>query len=169
MRAHVPTRRRGLVLLLWAAAWLWAAGGTHASADGGADALDAAPDPALAPQDVVRLQLEALRRNDAADRGIAAAFRFASPQNRRSTGPLPRFGRMIKQGPYALMLRYSDAAYGPVQVRGRRAVQRVTLYAPGRAPVSYAFFLSRQRQDGPLDGCWMTDAVQALPVAGTQA
>jgi hypothetical protein len=157
------------VLVLWAAAWLWGAGATAVRADGGSDALDASPDPALAPQEVVRIQLEALRHNDAANRGIAAAFRFASPRNRRSTGPLPRFARMIEEGPYALMLRFSDAAYGPVQVRGRRAVQRVTLFAPGSAPVSYAFFLSRQQQDGPLDGCWMTDAVQVLPVAGTQA
>jgi hypothetical protein len=153
------------VLALWAVAWLWAAGASAVRAD----ALDAAPDPALTPRDVVRIQLQALRRNDVHDRGIAAAFRFASPQNRRSTGPLPRFARMIKEGPYALMLRHSDVTYGPLRVQGRRAAQRVTLYAPGIAPVSYVFFLSRQEQDGPLDGCWMTDAVQRVPAAGTQA
>ena len=55
------------------------------------------PDPALSPGDVVRIQLEALRRNDEQDRGIAVAFRFASPANRTNTGPLSRFIAMIKE------------------------------------------------------------------------
>ena len=54
-------------------------------------AEDLVPDPALTPEQVVRIQLEALRNNDAGDRGIAVAFRFASPGNRQNTGPLPRF------------------------------------------------------------------------------
>ena len=85
------------------------------------------PNPRLTPQQVVRAQLEALRRNDRDDRGIEVAFRFASPQNKRNTGPLPRFARMIKDGPYALMLRYVDASYAPVKIDGDVAAQQVTL------------------------------------------
>jgi len=131
------------------------------------DPLAAVPDPSLGPQAVVRIQLEALRRNDAADRGIAVAFRFASPHNRRSTGPLPRFAGMIRNGPYAPMLRFTDAAYAPPRIANRGAVQQVTLYAPGRPPVSYVFYLTRQAGEGPLHECWMTDGVQVVPAAGT--
>ena len=127
------------------------------------------PHPSLAPADVVRIQLEALRDNDAADSGIAIAYRFASPDNRRSTGPLARFAAMIKREPYAMMLRYTDAVYGPVTVAGRRAAQRVVLSAPGRAPVTYVFHLTRQEDAGPLQECWMTEAVQAVAYAGRQA
>jgi hypothetical protein len=127
------------------------------------------PEPGLGPTEVVRIQLEALRRNDTGDRGIAVAFRFASPGNKRSTGPLPRFAAMIKQGPYALMLGFTDADYAPVRIDGRLASQRVTLAAPGQAPVTYVFYLSRQDAEGPLKECWMTDGVSVVPYAGGQA
>ena len=129
----------------------------------------ARPLPTLAPEDVVRIQLEALRRNDTGDGGIAIAFRFATPDNRRSTGPLSRFARMIKQGPFALMLTFTVAEYGPVEVVDRRARQRVTLFAPGVAPVTYVFYLERQAEQGPLMDCWMTAGVQAVPGKGQAA
>jgi hypothetical protein len=119
------------------------------------------PGPDLAPQDIVRIQLEALRHNDAGDRGIAVAFRFASPANKAQTGPLPRFARMIKDGPYRLMLEYVAVEYAPVEVAGARARQLVVLVGAQGAPMSYVFHLSRQSTPGCAEGCWMTDAVSA--------
>ena len=85
------------------------------------------PNAQLTPDEVVRIQLEALRANDLADHGIEICFRFASPQNQANTGPVSRFGAMIKQGVYALMLDYEDASYGDVEVVAGHARQRVTL------------------------------------------
>ena len=119
------------------------------------------PRPGLSPAEVIRIQLEALRHNDEGDRGIAVAFRFASPSNRENTGPLARFVRMIKRGPYALMLEFHKARYGTVEIRGEQARQRVTLTG-ARARVSYWFHLSRQ-STAPCAGCWMTDAVYVEP------
>ena len=115
------------------------------------------PEPALTPGEVVRIQLEALRHNDGQNRGIAVAYRFASPSNRANTGPFPRFAAMIKNGPYALMLDFREARYGPVEIVSNRARQRVTLTgASGR--MTYWFYLSRQVAP-PYEDCWMTDAV----------
>ena len=115
------------------------------------------PDPALSPEDVIRIQLEALRHNDRGNRGIEVAFRFASPTNRANTGPLSRFITMIAHGPYSLMLDYRDADYGPVEIVADQARQRVTLTGT-RASMTYWFLLSRQSQPPCVD-CWMTDAV----------
>lgn len=138
-----------------------------AIAQGQSDPLSGAlqPSPGLSPEQVVRVQLEALRRNDVDDLGIAVAFRFASPDNKRVTGPLPRFARMIKDGPYALMLNYLDASFAPVRVAGDEAAQRVVLIGPDQA-VTYIFYLSRQTQGGPLKDCWMTDGVAIVPTPG---
>ena len=106
---------------------------------------DLMPKPKLSPKDVIRIQLEALRHNDDQDRGIA--FRFASPTNPTGTGPLSRFAAMIKEGPYALMLDFRDATYGPVETISGRARQRVTL-TDARECMTYWFYLSRQT-DGP--------------------
>ena len=125
------------------------------------------PQAGLSPADVIRIQLEALRHNDEQDRGIEVAFRFASPANRENTGPLSRFVRMIKQGPYALMLEFREANYGTVEVREDRARQRVTLTG-ARARVSYWFHLSRQ-PEAPCADCWMTDAVFVEPIRGRTA
>lgn len=121
----------------------------------------AVPSPRLEPGEVVRIQISALRANDETDQGIAVAYRFASPRNKASTGPLSRFIQMIKAGPYRLMLEYERASYPPARVEGNRAVQRVTLV--GRRQIrSYDFLL--QRQTGPpCDGCWMTEAVVVVP------
>ena len=126
-----------------------------------------APDPTLSPAEVIRIQLEALRNNDEQDRGIAVAFRFASPANRANTGPLARFIPMIKQGPYALMLDFRDAIYGPVETVADRARQRVTLTGT-RETMTYWFYLSRQSEPPYVD-CWMTDSVIIEPSPGRVA
>ena len=125
------------------------------------------PRPELSPEEVIRIQLEALRHNDERDRGIAVAFRFASPANRANTGPLPRFIQMIEQGPYALMLAFREASYGAVELSGESARQRVTLTGT-HALVSYWFYLSRQSEE-PYVGCWMTDAVYVERAHGRDA
>ena len=125
------------------------------------------PVPELSPGEVIRIQLEALRHNDERDRGIEVALRFASPANRANTGPLSRFARMIKQGPYALMLDFRKASYGMVEVRDEQARQHVTLTGP-HARVSYWFHLSRQ-SDAPYADCWMTDTVYVERVDGRTA
>ncbi|MEM8556868.1 MAG: DUF4864 domain-containing protein [Bacteroidota bacterium] len=118
------------------------------------------PSPDLTPEEVIRLQVEALQQNDTPypDAGIEAAFRFASPANKQATGPLRRFAEMVKGPVYGAMLGFERAEYGPIQVQGDRAVQRVTLVQPDGRRVSYVFGLTRQTE-GAYDGCWMTDAV----------
>ena len=124
---------------------------------------EAEPTPELSPREVVELQLVALRENDDEDRGIAVAFRFASPTNRRSTGPLERFARMIKGPLYRAMLSYDEATYAQTIVRGPIALQRVELTV-GSERVIYDFLLVRQR-GGSYDSCWMTEAVQIVDPA----
>ena len=123
--------------------------------------LGVAPAANWTPAEVVRFQLEALRDNDASDSGISNCFRFASPENRRMTGPLSRFAQMLRTGPYTLMFHYRDVIYHPLEIDGGTAVQRVTLASATRA-VTYRFVLTRQppgecKQCCP--NCWMTDGV----------
>jgi hypothetical protein len=122
---------------------------------------EARPTPELAPREVVELQLQAFRANDEEDRGIEVAFRFASPRNKRVTGPAERFARMMKGPLYRAMLVYDEAEYGETLVRGRVALQRVQLTV-GERRVSYEFYLIRQ-EGGPFDQCWMTESVSIVP------
>ncbi len=157
--------RRWIVLALVSLALAFSAAPSRAQG-GEADPLSESlvPDPAFSPGDVIRIQLEALRHNDEQDRGIAVAFRFASPANRAGTGPLSRFIAMIEEGPYALMLEFRDADYGPIETAANQVRQRVTLTG-ARASMAYWFYLSRQ-SEAPYVDCWMTDAVYIEQPAG---
>lgn len=118
------------------------------------------PNPSFSPDDVVRIQLQALRENNAAqgDSGIALVFDFASPSNKKSTGPLERFVTVVRAPAYQPMLNHRRAERGPVLFNGNEARQRVTLTAADGETASYVFLLSKQ-PDGPYKDCWMTDGV----------
>lgn len=118
------------------------------------------PSPALAPQEVVTIVLDALRNNDlpTKDRGIAVTFDFASPANREATGPLDRFAALVKNPFYRPMLNHQRAERGEMAMLGDEARQRVTLVGARGERVTYTFILTRQ-SEGPYRGCWMTDGV----------
>jgi hypothetical protein len=120
------------------------------------------PNPDLSPEEVVKIQVEALRNNDELDKGIEITFRFASPANKEMTGPLNRFVRLVKNPSYRPMLNHRTAEYAPIKISGDTATQRVTITgADGKASV-YVFELSKQ--DLPdCQGCWMTDSVILVP------
>jgi hypothetical protein len=119
------------------------------------------PSPDLAPEEVVRIQLELLRTNDASDLGIARVYAYASPANRAQTGPLDQFTAMVRSSPYAAMLGHRKARFGPIAMSRTRAQQRVTLVTHDGETRAFLWVLSRQTDDA-CNGCWMTDAVIPL-------
>lgn len=120
------------------------------------------PSPELSPEEVVRLQLEALQRNDESNQGIEIAFNFASPDNRKVTGPLSRFITMLNDPHYRPMLNHRAAELDPIQISGDTALQRVTLTAKNGQVFVYIFSLSKQTEP-PYQNCWMTDGVVIEP------
>ncbi|MEF8902160.1 MAG: DUF4864 domain-containing protein [Halovenus sp.] len=118
------------------------------------------PDPSYGPEEVVMLQLDGLASNDDPfeNAGIGVAYNFASPANRRTTGPFDRFVRMVTGPQYAPMVDHVEATTGPMERDGTSAKQRVTLTGPDGRTATYVFGLSNDRR-GELDGCWLTDRV----------
>ena len=118
------------------------------------------PDPAYGPERVVEIQLDALAENDnpTENAGIKTAYNFASPANRRSTGPLDRFVRMVEGPQYAPMIDHVEATTGPLERDGAQATQTVTLTGPDGRTMTYEFGVSEQT-NGPFAGCWQTDRV----------
>ncbi len=122
--------------------------------------LQTEPDPSLSPQDVVSIQIEALRNNDTPyeDRGIEVTFNFASPANKRMTGPLERFKVMVRNPTYGPMIDHRSAKYENFVVEDDSARVDVILTTKEGVYLGYRFFLSRQ-QGNEYEGSWMTDAV----------
>lgn len=120
------------------------------------------PSQEHSPADVVRIVIDALQRNPDTtdDDGIKTVWSFASPANRRFTGPLERFSSMIKSG-FSDMLGFRSSRFEDIEVKGRQAIQVVWLLQADGRELGYAFRLSQQT-GGPFDNMWMTEAVLPL-------
>ena len=122
------------------------------------DIKNAYPEPELKPNDVVRLQLLAMQQNDDSDFGIEVTFRFASPANKKQTGPLKRFISLVRNPSYRPLLNHINATFLELTVEEDFAVQDVIITTSNGKRIGYRFRLSIQK--GPLyPDCWMTDSV----------
>ena len=68
------------------------------------------PNSGIEPYQVVKIQLRGLMNNDdpSADYGIKQTWEFAHPSNKKYTGPLPKFIKMIKGEGYKMLLNHID-------------------------------------------------------------
>ena len=126
------------------------------------------PHPSLTPLDVVRIVMNALQRNDAggANNGIAITYNFASPANRRMTGPLPRFISLVSGPVYGEMINHKGAAYEKVILKDQNAQVDVIIRTVSGKFRGFRFRLSRQRGNA-YEGSWMTDSVLPFEVTAT--
>jgi hypothetical protein len=122
---------------------------------------DLQPNSKFTPEQVIKIQLDALRRNDqpTPDSGIRIAFRFASPTNREATGPIERFIPLVKSPLYIPLLNHRRAVQGKLRMDGNAAQQSVTITDRNGRTAIYLFTLSKQRE-APYADCWMTDGVE---------
>jgi len=132
---------------------LFVVSSTHAQSN------QSVPNKALSPEQVVRIVIEALKTNDPAkdDNGIATVFDFASPGNKSSTGPLPRFTKMIKGG-FGQMLNHTSSEFGPMEISDNTALQAVWLTTSAGQQLGYVFQVGKQ-VGGEYDQMWMTESV----------
>jgi hypothetical protein len=119
------------------------------------------PGTNLTPDQVVKIQLSAFKVNDAADQGVRKAYEFSSPASRLLAGPMERFSLLVRNPVYAPLLNFESVSFGPVQVIGDEAEQRVAIVASSGAEARYCFRLSRQCE-GAFAGCWMTDRLEPV-------
>ena len=121
------------------------------------------PQPTLQPNDVVRIQLIAMQKNDILDHGIEITFRFASPFNKIKTGPLKNFTRLVKNSSYRHLLNHHSANFQDLKIRGKKAVQDVVITTSTGERFGYRFRLSLQKSFEFLN-CWMTDSVMPFEI-----
>ena len=127
------------------------------------DLKNAYPEHELKPNDVVRLQLLAMQQNDESDIGIEVTFRFASPANKKQTGPLKRFIGLVRNPSYRPLLNHTNATFLELTVEEDFAVQEVVITTSNGERIGYRFRLSIQKGPVYLD-CWMTDSVVPFKV-----
>ena len=129
-----------------------------------------ASEPTPAPQQVVAIQLDALRQNDvpSPDAGIARVWEFAHPDNQRVTGPLDRFTQMIKGGAYSILINHRSHQIEPLALSDETATFSVTVTGSNGTVAGFLWAVSKVSSVDDAD-TWMTTGVSPAALRGKDA
>ena len=120
------------------------------------------PNPSLAPEEAVAIQLTALQTNNAerTDDGIEQTWVFAHPSNKRMTGPLPRFTRMVKGPRYNMLLNHRTHQIEEALRAESQVAFKVTVVSKNGDAYECQWTVEKVAE-GSQAGAWMTTAVTA--------
>ena len=127
---------------------------------------DKTPSPELSPKDVVEIVLGSMANNDSPspDAGLQQAFEFASPSNKRSTGPFWHFKAIVEQPAYAPLINHTSRTLGEPEFAGNDTASIPIMVIGSNGEVAgYLWSLSKQ-SGGDYQDSWMTDSVRRIPL-----
>ena len=119
------------------------------------------PSSEIKPSEVVKIQLKGLQKNDLnfEDSGIEQTWNFAHPNNKKVTGPLPNFKRMIKGDSYQMMLDHLSHTITELGSGDKWAQFEVIILDKNKIYHKFNWQVEKYTQDGVLKDCWLTTMV----------
>ena len=128
------------------------------------------PDPTISAKEVISIQLKALQINNSPfeDAGIEQTWEFAHPNNRKFTGPLNNFIRMIKNPSYSMMIDHLEHNIIPVEEKETNSYYFVELTDVNGKKYGFEWTVEKVSENGEFKDCWMTVGV-SRPMPLSQA
>ncbi len=126
------------------------------------------PNPSLKPIEVVSIQLNALKDNNNPylNAGVVQTWEFAHPSNRKYTGPLENFVKMMSSPSYFIMLDHTNHNIISVSDRDFIIYFFVEITDKEGNKFGFTWTLEKVIAESKFKNCWMTTAVsQPLPLA----
>ena len=119
------------------------------------------PSSDIKPAEVVKIQLTGLQNNDSRfkDSGIEQTWNFAHPNNKKVTGPLPNFKRMIKGDSYQMMLDHLSHTITKLGSSDKWAQFEVIILDKDKIYHKFNWQVEKYTLDGVLKDCWLTTMV----------
>jgi hypothetical protein len=119
------------------------------------------PNRNINPKEVVKIQLTGLQKNDFnfKDSGIEQTWNFAHPNNKKVTGPLPNFKRMIKGDTYQMMLDHLSHTITELGRSDNWAQFEVIILDKNKIYHKFNWQVEKYSLDGSLKDCWLTTMV----------
>ena len=119
------------------------------------------PSSNIKPSEVVKIQLNGLQKNDLdfKDSGIEQTWNFAHPNNKKVTGPLPNFKRMIKGDAYQMMLDHLSHTITELGSSDNWAQFEVIILDKDKIYHKFNWQVEKYLLDGSLKDCWLTTMV----------
>ena len=128
------------------------------------------PNPSISAKDVISIQLKALQTNNSPfeDAGIEQTWEFAHPNNRKFTGPLNNFIRMIKNPSYSMMIDHLEHNIIAVEEQETSSYYFVELTDVNGKKYGFEWTVQKVSENGEFKNCWMTVGV-SRPMPLSQA
>ena len=121
------------------------------------------PNSNIEPSEVVKIQLLGLQKNNDGfeDSGIEQTWNFAHPNNKKATGPLDKFKRMIKGNNYQMMINH--ISHTITEIRGNDNMVQFEVIILDNKKIYHKFNwqVEKYTKDGPLKDCWLTTMVSS--------
>jgi len=128
------------------------------------------PSANIEPNEVVKIQLSALMKNDFPnkDNGIIQTWEFAHPNNQKFTGPIERFKNMLKTESYSMLLNHSTHEVLEVYKSDKLATFEVMVLDKEKKYYKFKWQVEKYTTEGSLKNCWLTTAVsQPIPLGSS--
>ena len=119
------------------------------------------PNSSIKPSEVVKIQLTGLKNNnkDFKDSGIEQTWNFAHPRNKKVTGPLDNFKRMIKGDSYQMMIDHLSHTITMVGNDDNWAQFEVVILDKNKIYHKFNWQVEKYTMEGALKDCWLTTMV----------
>ena len=119
------------------------------------------PNSSIKPAEVVKIQLTGLKDNNKEfpDSGIEQTWYFAHPNNKKVTGPLDNFKRMIKGDSYQMMLNHLSHTITKLGSTDKWAQFEVVILDKEKIYHKFNWQVEKLTTKGPLQDCWLTTMV----------
>ena len=121
------------------------------------------PSSNIKPSEVVKIQLLGLQNNNDGfeDSGIEQTWNFAHPNNKKATGPLDKFKRMIKSNSYQMMINHISHTITEIRGGDNWVQFEVIILDNKKIYHKFNWQVEKYTEDGPLEGCWLTTMVSS--------
>tara|TARA_B100001027_G_scaffold93611_1_gene64213 strand:- start:56 stop:517 length:462 start_codon:yes stop_codon:yes gene_type:complete len=121
------------------------------------------PNSTILPKEVIKIQLSGLQQNDLEykDSGIEQTWNFAHPNNKKVTGPLNNFKRMIKSDSYQMMIDHLSHTITEVGSGNKWAQFEVIILDKNKIYHKFNWQVEKYTIDGSLKDCWLTTMVSS--------
>ena len=119
------------------------------------------PSSNINPKEVVKIQLTGLQKNDFKfkDSGIEQTWNFAHPNNKKVTGPLGNFKRMLKGDSYQMMIDHLSHTITQLGSTDKWAQFEVIILDKSKIYHKFNWQVEKYTEDGELKDCWLTSMV----------
>tara|TARA_B100001057_G_scaffold20368_1_gene18787 strand:- start:478 stop:951 length:474 start_codon:yes stop_codon:yes gene_type:complete len=119
------------------------------------------PSSDIKPAEVIQIQLAGLQKNDFnfKDSGIEQTWNFAHPNNKKATGPLEKFKKMLKSASYQMMINHLSHTITKIESGDNWVQFEVIILDKEKIYHKFNWQVEKYLIEGPLKDCWLTTMV----------